>query len=339
MRKLSMPDDRQDLTVVASVSGGKDSTALILALREAEIPARYVFADTGWEADETYVYLDFLRDYLRIEIEQVGVEGGMEARCRHRAGFPGRMQRFCTRELKIEPLRAFHDQVEEETGKETISAMGVRAAESERRSTMPEWEDEGPRYTRDRWGGWVWRPLIAWSVQDVLEIHRRHAVPVNPLYQLGHDRVGCYPCIYSNKEEVKLISIRTPDRIDKIRALEAEMTALRQVRNEVTPGRYKHVDDATFFQTQRQGFSGIDKVVEWARTDYGGKQFNLFAEPPKGGCMKWGACDFAAHDAETEQVARIALDALDEGRRAEAMTIAREVLQRMLDADRMRRGV
>ena len=33
--KIALPPDGAGLTVIASVSGGKDSTALILALREA----------------------------------------------------------------------------------------------------------------------------------------------------------------------------------------------------------------------------------------------------------------------------------------------------------------
>ena len=38
-RNIELPEEGRDLTVVASVSGGKDSTALILALRELLAPA------------------------------------------------------------------------------------------------------------------------------------------------------------------------------------------------------------------------------------------------------------------------------------------------------------
>lgn len=315
---IRLPEQCEGLPVIASVSGGKDSTALILALREAQIPAYYAFADTGWEAKETYQYLELLEHKLQITIRRVRAEpkanpfsdpgvpfgvhdenghwSAMIDRVRARAGFPGRMQRFCTRELKLEPLRAFHDEIEEVTGKETVSAMGVRADESERRSQMPEFEDEGPKFTRERWGGYVWRPLIRWTVEDVLMIHHRHGIPVNPLYQRGHNRVGCYPCIFSNKEEIALIAEHAPRRIDLIERLEAQMQEVRRLRNIAQPGRYAHPDDAAFFQTQRQGFSGIRKVVEWAKTDFGGKQMQIFAPAPRGGCMKWGLCELPDGD-------------------------------------------
>ncbi len=297
MKTIALPAEGRGLHVIASVSGGKDSTALILALREAGIGARYVFADTGWEAPETYEYIRYLRKTLGIVIDVVAVnddphEGysAMVERIRHRAVFPGRMQRWCTLELKIEPLRRYHDRLIEMTGVETVSAMGVRAAESEARAKMVEWEDEpeGPR----SWGGYIWRPQLQWTVEDVLTIHNRHGVKVNPLYQRGHNRVGCYPCI-------ALIAEHAPWRIDEIRQLEAEMTTLRAERNEERPGRYVH-DEASFFQTQRQGFTGIDAVVAWARTDHGGRQLPLFAPAPRGGCMRWGICDLPADDAKDE---------------------------------------
>ena len=294
---LEVPAEGAGCQVVASVSGGKDSTALILALREADIPARYVFADTGWEHVATYDYLDYLRATLGITIDVVGMDGGMRARVRYRAGFPGRMQRWCTRELKIQPLRAYHDALIEQLGVETISAMGIRADESAGRAAMSEWADE-PEGARS-WGGYVWRPLLRWSIADVLTIHNRHGVKVNPLYQLGHSRVGCYPCIMANKEEIALVARHSPERIDEIRALEAEMTALRAERNAGEPGRYTH-DEAGFFQTIRQGFTGIDKVVAWARTDRGGRQYSLLAPAPRGGCVRWGICDVAPSDAADE---------------------------------------
>lgn len=286
---LRLPKECEGLEIIASVSGGKDSTAMMLALIDGDIPFRAVFADTGWEAPETYAYLDDLRRILARPIDVVGVTGGMVERIKYRAGFPGRMQRWCTRELKIEPLRAYHDRVIAETNRETVSVMGVRAEESPSRAKMAELDDE-PEGDRS-WGGWLWRPLLQWTIADVLAIHHRHDVPVNPLYRRGHGRVGCYPCIYAAKEEIKLVAEHSPGRIDEIRELEKFCDDLRAERNEEKPGRYKHMD-ATYFQT-RHGIEpmGIDDVVTWSRTSRGGVQLKLLADPPVGGCMRWGMCD------------------------------------------------
>lgn len=287
---IELPEELRGLTLVLSISGGKDSTAAALALREAGLVFRMVFADTGWEARETYTHLDYLRTVLG-PIDVVGVPGGMVAKIKARAGFPARMQRWCTRELKLEVLRAYHDAIEA-TGVETVCVVGVRAGESDARAKMSELEDE-PEGARS-WGGWVWRPLLSWSVEDVIRIHNRHGVRMNPLYHRGHDRVGCYPCIFARKEEIRLIAEHCPERIDEIRELEREATVERAKRNESKPGRYRF-PIATFFQGRgedgRNGAMAIDNVVRWSRTERGGKQLPLLAPVPEGGCMRWGLCE------------------------------------------------
>lgn len=275
----------EGLPIVVSVSGGKDSTATILALREAQIDARYVFADTGWESTHVYEYIDYLRQHLGIEIDTVRSHLLMEERILRNAGFPMRNRRWCTRDLKVEPIRKYHDKVKQDAcATDTVSVLGVRAQESAKRAGLLQWEWDS------RWGGLIWRPIIDWTIEDVLRMHKRHGVAVNPLYQLGFDRVGCFPCIYATKREIRMISDIAPERIDLIRTLERKVAEERVRREEETPGRHS-VQHPTFFNADARGLPTIDDVVTWARTEHGGRQFPLFNMQPEGGCFQWGLCD------------------------------------------------
>ena len=292
---LAIPEGHADSVFIVSVSGGKDSTATLLAMREADIPHRAVFADTGWEAPETYDYLATLERLLGITIDRVGVPGGMRAKIRARAGFPTRKQRWCTQELKVEPLRAYHDRVAEEMDCETVSVVGIRAEESEARAQMTVFGFD------DRWGGYVWRPLIDATVEDVLDLHHRSNVPVNPLYKRGHSRVGCWPCIYASKDQVRLWAQDDPASVREVAALERECEALRVERNAAEPERYSH-GIASFFQSRESTVDRqtgkrvylpvhVDAVVEWAQTARGGRQMVLVREDPDSGCFRWGMCE------------------------------------------------
>jgi 3'-phosphoadenosine 5'-phosphosulfate sulfotransferase (PAPS reductase)/FAD synthetase len=294
MKRIEIPEvlrDLGDVVYVCNVSGGKDSTALALALREADIPHRRVFADTRWEALETYEHLEHLRERLG-PIDVVGYPGGMPAKIREGARFASRMQRWCTRELKIQPLRAYCDAIEDE-GPTVVTATGIRAEEGTEkngRATMAEVEDD------DAWGGWMWRPIHKWTIADVLEIHHRHGVRVNPLYQRGHDRVGCYPCVMADKSEVRLVADHAPDRIAEIRELEHLVSAERARRNVETPGRYSYPQGSFFLKMTGRSDGGaapmtIDEVVAWSRTERGGRQLPMFPPVPDGGCFRWGLCE------------------------------------------------
>lgn len=298
--------------VVASVSGGKDSSAMSLWLTEQEIEHDRVFLDTGWEHDITYEYLrGSLTEKLGPILEVRGVDL-MEDLIVRKGTFPSRLRRFCTQELKVYPMQRYLNTLVKD-GADLINAVGIRAEESAARSQMPEWEHS------EGFDCEVWRPMIRWTFEEVVAIHARHGLKPNPLYMHGASRVGCFPCIYAAKDEIRLIADLAPERIDRIRALEANVTVAAEKRwwrdrvrwradpqssnPEVRAKKFARLFERSFqapawFQAQSAGPDGhypmvpIDDVVKWARTSYGGKQFEFFAASGRdSGCMRWGLCE------------------------------------------------
>jgi 3'-phosphoadenosine 5'-phosphosulfate sulfotransferase (PAPS reductase)/FAD synthetase len=53
--------------------------------------------------------------------------------------------------------------------------------------------------------GCIIRPILRWSKEEVFSFLRMRDVPPNPLYALGYERVGCFPCIHANKGELALL--------------------------------------------------------------------------------------------------------------------------------------
>lgn len=275
--------------VVASISGGKDSAAMSLYLTELGIDHDRVFCDTGWEHPNTYDYLRGpLTEKLGPIIELMPKKQMVEL-VKAKGMFPSRLRRFCTQELKVYPLAKYING-RMSAGEDIVNAVGIRAAESESRSKMPEWE------WQDGFDCEVWRPLLRWTEQDVIDIHHRHGLRPNPLYLRGASRVGCYPCILSRKDEIRQIADNDPWRIDQIRELEAEVAKRAQERH--AKAGVEHTTDPTFFQAKTGGTGlcwPIDKVVAWSRTSRGGRQLELFqADQSDAGCMRWGLCETMA---------------------------------------------
>jgi 3'-phosphoadenosine 5'-phosphosulfate sulfotransferase (PAPS reductase)/FAD synthetase len=277
--------------VVASISGGKDSAAMSLHLRELGIDHKRIFMDTGWEHPAT---LDYLRGELTKMLGPIyeirGILGFADL-CRKKGMFPSRRRRFCTQQLKVFPMQNYLRGLNDEA----VNAIGIRAAESWARGLLPEWE------YGDGLDNETWRPILQWSMQDVVDIHKRHNLKPNPLYLKGHSRVGCWPCIFVAKAELKLIAEQDHARIDEIRELETEVGNAAEARQQAkgTTLEEQGYQRPKFFQAmgalRSEGRDGrcvsIDEAVAWAKTGKGGRQFELFAtqEPP--GCMRWGLCE------------------------------------------------
>lgn len=261
-----------------------------LYLRELGIEHDRVHLLTGWDHELT---LDYLRGPLTQALGPIMELRGpmlMPELIRKKGMFPSRVRRWCTEELKVRPLQA-HLRALMDGGHDVVSAVGIRAAESAARADLPEWEWSSALDCE------VWRPLLRWSEQDVIDIHKRHNLRPNPLYLMGAARVGCWPCVMSRKSEVRLVAEHDPGRIIQIRKLERELTEQLRDRCAET-GEEQRWPELTFFQgpnsaSRQDGQTWpIDKVVAWSRTGRGGKeedrQESLFAGYE--GCMRWGLC-------------------------------------------------
>ncbi|WNV10725.1 phosphoadenosine phosphosulfate reductase family protein [Tardiphaga sp. 709] len=306
---------------IVSVSGGKDSTALLLlAIERGAENLQAVFADTGHEHPQTYEYIQYLNDKVfpirtikadyteAIENRRRFMERVIAGEHKERAGsrhtwtpevatqaleylkptgnpfldmclvhgrFPSTRVRFCSEELKRNPLLEQVHMPLMEAGHVVISWQGVRADESRSRAALPE---------RDLVGGgadggelWNYRPILQWNVEQVFAMHDKHGVAPNPLYKQGMGRVGCMPCIHATKNELLEVANRFPEELERVARWESLVMKVSKT------------ETATFFAMDKTGWKdgrtaldatpenhGIHAVVQWAKTSRGGKQFDFF---------------------------------------------------------------
>jgi 3'-phosphoadenosine 5'-phosphosulfate sulfotransferase (PAPS reductase)/FAD synthetase len=249
------------------VSGGKDSTALMLwAIHESGYPKDsllFTFADTGNESPETLSYIEYLCKSVH-PIETIQPELDYYELAIKKRRFPSAKARFCTTELKLKPLKVMLDRLILETGNEFLLHSGIRSQESKARSKMEEYYFDTYFDCEGR------RPLINWSLDDVWAMHKKYGIRRNPLYDRGMTRVGCYPCHMNRKSEIAKIVIHDPERIDFLREKEALVVSPDREGGstfftDIVPERYrsrtwKNKDGVEI------KLNTIDDVAKWAVT-------------------------------------------------------------------------
>lgn len=195
--------------------------------------------------------------------------------CLLKGRFPSTRARFCSQELKhvpiqqqvMDPLASQFDAV--------ISWQGVRADESRARAHLQERDVEFGSWDPVPAGMLIYRPIIAWSVEDVFAMHRKHGVHWNPLYEQGMGRVGCMPCIHARKDEIREIARRFPDEVERVAKWErmvgeaAKRGASSFFSQDKTPGDHVGNND--------MAAPDIHEVVEWSKTTRGGRNYDLIA--------------------------------------------------------------
>lgn len=274
------------------ISGGKDSTALLLwAVHGSGYPKesiRATFADTGNEAPETIAFVEHLSKKVHpIETIYPALDFYELAIKKHR--FPSATVRFCTTELKMKPSRDYVYKLIEE-GYDVLLHTGVRASESLQRSTLEE------RAFDDWYGLNVYRPLLRWSLDDVWAIHEKYGITPNPLYARGCRRVGCLPCIMSSKEEIKIISEAFPLKIAAIREAEKGEVS-RECNTFFSPDKVPLRFRSRTIKARKSGqlirIAMIDDVVRWSKTGYRGEESGVldFEDEPSSCSHISGACE------------------------------------------------
>lgn len=190
---------------ILSLSGGKDSAALALYMRDRVPDMEYIFSDTRKELPETYEYLERISSYLGKEVTRLNADVGFDHWYEMYGGMiPSNHRRWCTRALKLKPFEKHcgDDQV--------VNYVGLRADE-------------------DRSGYISHKPNIkavypfkedGLILRDIEEILRSSGVGMPPYTKWGRTRSGCYFCFYQQKIEWVRLKETHPDLYDKAKAYE-----------------------------------------------------------------------------------------------------------------------
>ena len=93
---------------ILGISGGKDSAALAVYMRDRVPDIEYFFCDTGEELTETYDFIDRLEARLGIKVKRLAATQGFRHFLEKYNDFlPSPQSRWCTVQMKIKPLEEF----------------------------------------------------------------------------------------------------------------------------------------------------------------------------------------------------------------------------------------
>jgi hypothetical protein len=219
---------------IISLSGGKDSAALAIYIKDREqwrsrlgienlpecapVPVEYVFMDTGKELPETYKYLDKLEAYLGIELNRVHANQDFDFYLKgdYFSMLPSPQARWCTRLMKLRPFEAF-------CGDSTVySYIGIRADE-DREGYISHKANIRPQYPFREDG------IIRRDVFRILEdsglglpgyYDKLPIVGNGTTVEVGRSRSGCTFCFFQQKIEWVWLLEKHPDAYEEAAAIE-----------------------------------------------------------------------------------------------------------------------
>jgi phosphoadenosine phosphosulfate reductase len=167
-----------EFAITSSMADG-----LLSHLASREIPGvNVVFLDTGYHFAETIGTRDWISSVLPITLVDVRPEQSVAQQdVEFGARLHDRDPDLCCELRKVRPLaQALAGYV--------AWGSGVRRDESPTRADtkIVDWDARREMIKIN--------PLAAWTQDDVDRYLAEHAIPVNPLFELGYQSIGCAPC-------------------------------------------------------------------------------------------------------------------------------------------------
>lgn len=225
---------------IVSLSGGKDSTAMLLRMLEEGMPVDIIlFCDTGMEFEGLYHHIDKLEKYIDRPITRLKSNKSFEyLMLEHtpkrknpelvgRVGFswPGPRNRWCTAMLKQRIIdRYLRDLAKEYT---LVQYIGIAA-------------DEPQRVREHNY------PLVDWGMTeaDCLAYCKERGFDWDGLYDIFH-RVSCWLCPLQSFEELRKLRRHFPDLWEKLRWLDKQTwrTYLKNYSAEQLEVRFSFEDE------------------------------------------------------------------------------------------------
>ena len=189
---------------ILNLSGGKDSTALAVFMKDKIAEMEYAFCDTGSELQETYEYLDKVESFLGKKVIRLNSDRPFDQWLEIYSGYlPSPRSRWCTKDMKIIPFERF-------VGDDTVySYIGIRADE-DREGYISSKPNIIPVYPLKEAGI---------TIKDVNEILQKSGLGL-PKYYEWRSRSGCYFCFFQRRNEWVGLLEKHPDLFYKAKAYE-----------------------------------------------------------------------------------------------------------------------
>ncbi len=195
--------------VYIGFSGGKDSMLLLdLCHKVLPLSIPVVFSDTDMELPDTYqVWEDVKaryseREFLKVRANKTALENWADF------GPPSQNLRWCCAVHKSTPAILSLRELAGSPSAKTCAFVGVRADESQRRSSYDDISDGLKNQNQINA-----MPLLAWGAHELFLYSFAHNLILNPAYRKGLPRVGCILCPMSSERHAKLISEIYPNAV------------------------------------------------------------------------------------------------------------------------------